>query len=181
MTIGGRAIRPLELLTADELDDIHSATLHVLMTVGIEFHDKRSLAVLEEAGAKVDHSSCKATFPEELVMDAVRNAPRSVTLCGRTGERDATLDGSRVFFAAGANAIYILEPDGRKVRDATVEDCQKLARLADALDNIHVYLSLASPQDVDPKGVDRLRCAVALQNTTKHLFHDAQGEAGARD
>lgn len=181
MTAGGCATRPLELLTADELDDIHSATLHVLMTVGTEFHDKRSLAVLEEEGAEVDHSSRRATFSEDLVMEAVRNAPRSVTLCGRTGERDVTLEGSRVFFAAGANALYILEPDGRKVRDATVEDCQKLAHLADALDNIHVYLSLASPQNVDPRGVDRLRCAVALQNTTKHFFHDAQGEAGARD
>jgi len=181
LTVGGRATRPFELLSDDELESIHSATLQVLQTVGVEFHDKRSLTVLEEAGAEVDHSNSKANFPEELVKEAMQNAPHSITLCGRTSDRDVRLEGSHVFFAAGANALYILEHDGPRIREAKLEDCRKLARLADALDNVHVYLTLASPQDVDARGVDRLRCAVALQNTTKHFFHDAQGEAGARD
>lgn len=178
---GGKVSRSLNFLTRNELYDIHLATLEVLKSVGIEFHESNVLRVLDEAGAYVDYESKQVRLPSNLVKEAIKSSPKTITLCGRTPDYDVKMEDKLVFFGSGANALHILDPVSNSTRDATIEDCVDLARLADALENIHVYLTLVSPLDVPPKGVDRVRCAVALKNTCKHFFHDAQGKDGARD
>ncbi|HID90637.1 TPA: hypothetical protein EYP44_01600 [Candidatus Bathyarchaeota archaeon] len=178
---GGKVARPLSLLSDDQLCDIYLASVEVLERVGLEAGEERALEVLEEAGADVERRSGLVRIPEHLVREAVKSAPSRVTLCGRTADRDVKVEGKRVFFGAGANALYVLDPSTGRVREATTQDCVNAAILADALENIHCYLSLVSPQDVPPEGVDRVKCAIALKNTTKHFFHDAQGREGAED
>lgn len=177
---GAKVKKLLRFFTKNELYEIHLATLEILESIGIEFHDDNALKILDEGGAEVDYKTKQVKFPQYLIKEAIRNNPNTITLCGRYPEYDVKLENGKVYFASGANALYILDKD-KGIRDALIEDCIKLARIADALENIHVYLTLVSPLDAPPTGVDRIRCAIALKNTCKHFFHDAQGKEGALD
>ena len=54
--------RPLEFLSADQVEAIHQASLQLLEQVGIEFLSPRALDVLSEAGAEVDRDSEMVRF-----------------------------------------------------------------------------------------------------------------------
>ena len=46
---------PLEILSAEQLEKIHQASIHILEEVGLDFLDGEALASWEEAGTQVDH------------------------------------------------------------------------------------------------------------------------------
>ena len=48
---------PMALLSADQVEAIHEASMHILENFGIEVMSTRALALFEKAGAKVDHAT----------------------------------------------------------------------------------------------------------------------------
>jgi len=63
---------------------IHLATLEVLEQVGVDVHDSKALEILAGGGAKID--GIRARIPEYMVEDALRKAPRRLTLYDRLGD-----------------------------------------------------------------------------------------------
>lgn len=176
--------RPLRLLDDAEMHRIHDLVLEILGKAGVVFEAKWSLDLLKDAGCEVNYSTRRATIPEHLVKESVSRSPRVISLCGRDPRHDLRLEGTRVYFAGGANAIKVVEYGsgaGFKVRPATTGDLVNTTILTDALDNIHCHLAPVYPQDVPPRGVDRVKCEIALNYTTKHFYHDSEGYEGALD
>ena len=178
---GAKVSRPLELLTNDEIYDIHTAALDVLEDVGVVFEDESALKILHESGCEVDFKTKLVRFPQSLVEEMIKKTPDSIVLCGRTPDYDLKMEDYRVYFAGGANAAKIVDPKPFNARDATFKDLRDLTVISDALENIHCYLAVVWPQDVPPVGVDRVKCEIAFKNTTKHFFADAEGREGAED
>ena len=56
---------PMELLSADQVEAIHQASMHILENLGIELMSPRALALFEKAGAAVDHSSMNVRIDRE--------------------------------------------------------------------------------------------------------------------
>jgi len=70
---------PMELLSADQLEAIHEASLHILENFGIELMSPRALALFEKAGATVDHatSNVRVEGREDEPLNAYwENVPR---------------------------------------------------------------------------------------------------------
>jgi len=176
--------RPLRPLDSGEIQLIHNTVLEILARVGVVYEADWALDLLAGAGCKVDRGTKKALIPENLVDEAINKAPRTIRLCGRNPKYDFKLEGTKVYFAGGANAIRIVEYYGVgeiSVRPATKRDLMNLTILTDALENIHCHLAPVFPQDVPSKGVDRIKCEIVLNYTEKHFYHDAEGYAGALD
>ncbi|MHA2428980.1 MAG: trimethylamine methyltransferase family protein, partial [Candidatus Hermodarchaeia archaeon] len=64
------------LLSKDDLDSIHWATLEVMENTGIKIHSEKSLKILDDAGALVDYKKNMAKIPSHLVEEALRKAPK---------------------------------------------------------------------------------------------------------
>lgn len=96
---------PLEILSDDEVQQIHSATLEVLESVGVRFEDEEVLKLLDDQGAQTDPKTHLAKIPTWLVEEAIKKCPKRVTLHGRTKDHDLTLGDGKVYFTAGANAV----------------------------------------------------------------------------
>lgn len=173
--------RPLELLTKDEICSIHVSALDILRNVGVIFEDKSALNILSDSGCEVSNSTGLVRFPENLVEEVMKKVPKSVTLSGRLPEYDLKIEAFRTYFAGGANAVKIVDSETFNIRDATVRDMINLTIISDALENVHCFLPIVWPQDVPPVGVDRVKCEIALKNTVKHYFCDAEGRKGAED
>ena len=58
---------PMALLSADQIEAIHQASLHILENFGIEVMSKRALALCAQAGAAVDHGSQTVRLDRGLV------------------------------------------------------------------------------------------------------------------
>ena len=54
--------RPLEVITPEQIEEIHEASMHILEIIGIVFMDAESLDIWEKAGARVDHKSQNVKF-----------------------------------------------------------------------------------------------------------------------
>lgn len=46
---------PLEVITPEQIDQLHEAAMRILETIGLAFLDSEALDIWEKAGAKVDH------------------------------------------------------------------------------------------------------------------------------
>jgi trimethylamine:corrinoid methyltransferase-like protein len=65
-----RKFKPLEILTEEQFQSIHKATLDVLQNVGIRIEHKRALKLLESNDCQVDYGNMRAKFPPELVEES---------------------------------------------------------------------------------------------------------------
>jgi trimethylamine--corrinoid protein Co-methyltransferase len=66
----------LEILTKNELTQIHDATLEILANAGVQVDDPGALEMLREAGAQVDESKGIVKISGRLVHEALSEAPK---------------------------------------------------------------------------------------------------------
>ena len=95
------------LLSHDQLDHIYAAALEVLARVGGEFHDPAAVALLSDAGARVENDK-RVRIPDTLVADALQRASRQIVVCDRDGQRRLFLEGRNTYFGPGNH--YLTHP-----------------------------------------------------------------------
>ena len=81
--------RPIEVLSADQIESIHDSSLKVLEEIGMDFLDEDALAILKAAGAEVAPGTQRVRFPRGLVLESVAKAPSEFTLHARKRIRQA--------------------------------------------------------------------------------------------
>lgn len=162
----GGAYRPL---SSADVRRIHDASLDVLERVGIEVMPSECRDIFAAAGARIDTERNRVFIPRAMVEDALATAANEVILYGRDDPRwDLHLGGTRVYMGTGGSAVKVLDLEGQ-VRESTLTDVADLARLCDALDNIHFYLRPVVARDIDPAVLDINTYYAAITNTTKHV------------
>uniref|UniRef100_UPI003561C518 trimethylamine methyltransferase family protein n=1 Tax=Desulfosarcina sp. TaxID=2027861 RepID=UPI003561C518 len=126
----------LNILTEDELDDIHHGTLDLLETTGIYVEGETALDRFESAGADVDRYSRIVRIPPRLIEDAIRSAPSRVILAGRAPKHDLVLEGNRVHFTNFSEGVKINDPRTGENRTPVKQDLVDTARVIDYLDEV---------------------------------------------
>jgi trimethylamine--corrinoid protein Co-methyltransferase len=168
----------------EELDSIHSATLEILKEVGVKFPDETALKMLENVGAEINYNNMVARIPEQAIKEALKHAPRKVTLCARDPKHDVHLENGHVHFMPSGIGVYIYDLETGVRRIATREDTVKVSKIVDALPNIHVLQVMVSPGDVPDKVADHYKFMAGFNNTTKHVSNcigPITSDDGARD
>jgi len=173
--IGGR-YKPL---TDDQVKQIHEASLAILARTGVQVEEPEALRQFQEVGADVDDN--RVRLSRSLVEDAVDKAPSRVVLAGRDPEDDLILEGARVHIGTGGAALQVLDLETGGIRKAVLRDVADMARIVDALDNIHFYLLPIYPTDLPKETVEINKYYAALANTTKHVQAGVYTIQGIRD
>jgi len=170
----------LDILTADQLASIQSATLHVLQHVGVRFTSDRALSVFSAHGAQVDADSKVVRMAPDLVLDALSHAPRTYTLSGRAAGTDLHLDGSASYFGTDGCGTQTIDFQTGEVRRSSKEDVANMARVADYLSSVSFYWPMVSAQDCGRLApLHELDASYA--NTVKHVQSETvMGEKPAR-
>jgi trimethylamine:corrinoid methyltransferase-like protein len=95
-----------QLLTPDDVQRIHQASLELIETAGIHFPSRSALDILHDHGAIVDRDKQIARIPGHLVETALSKAPPAYTLCARQdSELDLSLDGQHPYLAVDGTGI----------------------------------------------------------------------------
>jgi trimethylamine---corrinoid protein Co-methyltransferase len=143
-----RRIRPLEILTEEQLEEIHRATLEVLETTGVVFKSENALRVLAAGGCRVDGPSGRVRFPPSVVEEAIRSAPSSYTVRSRDPSRSVRLGGNSLYYS-DMPGRGILELATGKIRAATAQENTDALVVLDALPNFHILCAYTPYFDVE--------------------------------
>ena len=160
----------LNVFTDDELRDIHLSTLEVLQRTGVWVEDDEALDVFAAGGADVDRAAKIVRIPAHVVEDAIRCAPPTITLCGRTPESDVVLEPGRVGFTNFGEGIKVTDMESGELREPTKRDVADATRLIDALPEIDVLERPLGAHDVPQDAVPLHNAEAIFANTTKHVF-----------
>ncbi|WP_368413322.1 trimethylamine methyltransferase family protein [Dongia sp.] len=127
---------PIELLSADELESIHVASLRLLSEIGMEVLHDESRNLLKAEGATVDESNQRVRFDPAMIEEKIRTAPSSFTLQARNPAKNLSVgDGSMIFAATGGPAFAHDIERGR--RAGNCQDMCDYIKVVQTLNVIH--------------------------------------------
>ena len=156
------------VFSEDAIDAIHSASLEVLEKTGVTVHHGENiLKMLKDNGCIVDFEKGVVRFPSYIVEEAVKKIPKTYVMYARNPNYDCKADGRHIYFITDTETTNTVDLKTGEWRPSTMDDLEKLTRVADALDSIasgaHLTTALDKPNNV--------RClydyAAALNNTEK--------------
>jgi trimethylamine--corrinoid protein Co-methyltransferase len=162
------------LLTEEQIQELHRATLETLATVGTRVSDDEALAMLHQAGCQVagDHL---VTFPAGMVEAAIKSAPSSITIYNRHGQEAMRLEGRNSYYGMGTDLIHTFDIRTNELRPTVLQDVINAARVADYCGDVNFIASMGLPHDV-PTNSMYIECVRAmLRNSTKPIFTTAGG------
>lgn len=158
----------LNILTRDELDEIHHGTLEVLNETGVFVEDERALDCFEKGRTMVDRETKIVKIPPHVVEDAVRSAPRKIILHGRDPKHDIVLENTRVHFTNFSEGVMVNDPHTGENRAPVKQDLIESAKVIDYLEEIDFCEKAMGAHDVDQETVPLHNAEAYLTNTTKH-------------
>lgn len=171
----------LELLTKDQLQTIHDATIEILENRGIRFQHDQALEYLRGAGAQVDRQTRIAKFSKDIVESSVRKAPSNFIWRARNPKHNLQVGGDACWSVPGYGCNYILDLDGNR-RLGTMRDVCDLARLVDFLPHIDAGGGLlVEPSGLAPRMAFARTLFEMLRNTDKCVMGYTLGRDVARD
>lgn len=165
-----RRFPPLEIVSRDELEAIHEASLTILEEIGMDFLDDEARRLLKAAGADVRPDSQRVRFDRNLVMNLVSTAPSTFRLHARNPAHDLVWGGDNVIFAQVASTPNCSDMD-RGRRPGAQEDFRGLVKLAQSYNIIHMTGGYpVEPVDLHAS-IRHLECLRDLATLTDKAFH----------
>ena len=171
----------LNILTPEEVNKIHSATLHILEHVGVRFPSKRALEIWAANGASVDYDKMIVKVKPQIIEDALKKAPPAYALGARDPQQNCPMDGNHVFLGTDGCGVEIIDMRSGQKRTSELKDVAEIARVADATEEIGFHWVALSAQDkpAATRGLHELKAV--WENSTKHVQTESvYNEAEAR-
>ncbi len=172
---------PVELLSSEQVAQIHHASMRILEEIGIDFLEDEALALWEAAGARVDHKGQHVWLDRGLVEKLVAKAPAEFKLRARNPAHSLRIGGNHINFATvGAAPYYADLKNGR--RPGTLSDYRQMVTLAQMCGPVHIVEGLfVEPQDL-PVAQRHLHKGLALLTLTDKAYTTAaHGRIAATD
>ena len=164
------AITRLNCLSRDEEELVHEQSLKSLAELGIMVKNERVLKMLDDAGATIDQEKSIAKIPEDMVNEAVRNAPKSLVLGGRDPKNDKRVPvETHALLATTGLAVYTTDIETGERRMSTDADLANFSKLADALDPIDICWTTVTATDVNQEMLAIRSLWTAMKNCSKHV------------
>ncbi len=159
----------LEILTPDDVQQIHDATLEIIEKTGVRFPSQKALKIWEKHGAKVDHESMVVKAPKELIEEAIKLCPPQFVLAARDPAQDLPLDGNHVYVGTDGCGVQLLDLYTGELRRTTLQDVADIAHIADAVEEIAFHWVPVSAQDkpTETRGLHEIKAV--WEHSTKHV------------
>lgn len=165
MTDISMGFAPIDILSAEQCDRIHTATMDVLWNIGVYMPHAEARSILADAGGKIKPGEW-VCLPEEAVKKAIESAPSVIRLTGFDPDKSVDIGGTNVAFMSGAGHLDVLDLDGT-IRDSTLDDLAEFTRLCDALEYLDVHHGILDPRDAQGPALYPLAASRIIPNITK--------------
>jgi trimethylamine--corrinoid protein Co-methyltransferase len=150
-------------------ETVHLASLEILRRTGVRVRHQGALDLLRQSDALISDENL-VRFPAGMVEWALKQAPSSIVLCRRGGDKPvARLEGAEVNFGPGSDCPNYLDPRTGERRPFTTDDLVDAVRIVDALPELSFCMSMGIPSDLQSANAYRQQFALMIEHTTKPL------------
>ena len=115
-----------QIISADEIESIHSASLKVLAEIGMDFMLPEALEMWRKAGAKIDAE--RVRFDPAMIEELMSYVPSQFELRARNPENTQTLGGDNMVFGTVGSPPSCFDTEGGR-RTGNREDFKKFLKL----------------------------------------------------
>jgi trimethylamine---corrinoid protein Co-methyltransferase len=91
-----RSFAPTDLISADELEAIHKASLRVLSEIGMDFMHDEARDILKKAGCRIDGE--RVRFDPEMIEETMTSAPSNFRVHARNPAWNMDIGGAGISF-----------------------------------------------------------------------------------
>ena len=137
-----------ELLTQEQVERIHQASLEILEEVGLKVRYEPAREVFAKHGCSVDGERVK--LPRDVVEKYRKMAPPTFTFHGRDPKFDKTIPNDSPVIVTASSAPDIIDPVTGKERRAESGDIARIAHLINELPGYDMF-SISTLADDAPK------------------------------
>ena len=171
----------IEILSQDQIEAIHDASLTILEEMGINFLLDEARDILAAAGAEVTPGEPGVRFDRAMVMEAMGTAPAEFTFHARNPANHRRIGGRNMTISLVSSPPNASDIE-RGRRQGSLEDCENFFRLAQSLNIVDFAAGYpVEPTDV-PTPIRHLKTEYALATLTdKPLYGYALGGRRIRD
>ncbi|MBL8584699.1 MAG: trimethylamine methyltransferase family protein [Rhizobiaceae bacterium] len=162
--------RPTQLVSDDELESIHLASLRVLKEIGVDVLHEGARRIMKEHGADVREGSERVRFDADMILELIAHAPSQFTLHARNPAHNVRFGGDNLVFSQMASAPNCSDLDEGR-RPGNQKDFRNFLRLAQ-MHNIIMTTGgyPVEPVDIHPS-IRHLECIRDLATLTDKGFH----------
>lgn len=172
--------RTATLLTAEQVERVHQASLDILENIGLLVRNLKARERFAKHGCKVDSESQIVKFPPQVVEEFREAYPPTFTFHGRDPKCDRTIPDEGPLIITGSSAPNIIDPVTGYERRARSDDIARIAHLINQLPGYDIF-SISTLADDAPAGQFTLsRLYPAVKNCSKPVrsnapsLHDAE-------
>lgn len=161
---------PTRIVSDDELESIHLASLRVLKEIGLEVLHDEARAIMKRCGADVVDGETRVRFDGDMILEWVAHAPSEFTLHARNPAHDLVFGGKNLILAQMASAPNCSDTDNgrRPGNQVDYRNFLKLAQMHNVLQCTGGYP--VEPIDIHPS-IRHLECLRDLAMLTDKVFH----------
>ncbi len=169
----------LTVLSDEQVEQLHLATLEVLERTGVQVTHGRALELFHGGGARIDGT--RVRIPGWMVEEAVHRAPPRVVLGKRNGERSVFLEGDKTWFGPSVDCVDYLDPISEERSRFVSDNCRVTATVVDSLPNFSWVMTIGMADDVPPDIADRVIARQVFTYTEKPLVFCCKDANSVRD
>lgn len=168
-------------LSEDEALRIHETSLKILEEIGIKVLSEKVKNLLRKNGGEINGAHSVVKIPESLTKEAIKKAPKEITLCGRESAHDLKLPSEDFPFATLSGfSVFMRDFKTGEKRATRKSDLREFAIVGDYLDAVDFFWPIVTPTEVPPPVQMVHGLAVAFQHTGKHVQYQALSEDEAK-
>lgn len=164
------------LLTQQQVERTHSASLEILENVGILVRNEKARSIFAQHGCRVDTETQIVKFPPGVVEKFRVMLPPTFTFHGRDPKYDRTLPQDGPIIVTGSSAPDVIDPLTGHSRRARSDDIARIAHLIQELPAYDVF-SISTLADDALRGQFTLarlypslkHCLKPIRSTTRDM------------
>jgi len=127
---------PLEIISTDQVETIHRASLEILRDIGLRVESPTALNLLTDLRADVDHASGQVRFDPALIEETMQDLPSEFTIHARNPDKTVRMGGNSIVFASVCGPSFVSDLD-RGRRAATKQDMENFVKLSGSINILH--------------------------------------------
>lgn len=170
-----------ELLTPEQVERVHEASLEILENVGILVRNGEARERFARHGGRIDPGTQVVKLPAAVVEQFRQACPPTFTFHGRDPSYDCTIPDNRPVFSPGSSAPDILDPESGQVRRSRSDDIARIAHLVNELPGYDLFSLSVIANDAPPGQYHMSRFYPALKNCLKPVRGSAPSLEEASD
>jgi trimethylamine--corrinoid protein Co-methyltransferase len=128
--------RPIEILSADQIEAIHEAALTILEETGMKILSPSARKLYAQGGARAAAGDDRVRFDRAMVMEWLAKAPARFTLVARNPARTVKIGGCHGIFSSVGGPAYVCDLDHGRRQGTYAEQCDYL-KLIQSLNILH--------------------------------------------